>query len=324
MTKKKKAKEKEKGLPAIFLERLKMIIPETYWPAVEDSFQKKKFISFRIQKEGLCRADLMENLKAFSIHATPVDWMSDALIIPEAELKLLQETPYYHQGEIYVQSLSSMLVPMILNPQPGDRVLDMTAAPGSKSTQIARMLKGEGHLYANEKIRNRFFKLKANLESQGYQNITVSMQTGEIYGRFHPHFFDKVLLDAPCSSEGRFLADNPKTYLYWKPLKIKEMVSKQRNLIKSAIKTLRPGGTLVYSTCTYAPEENEKIIDWALKQFEGQICVKDFELEIENQMDGLTQWKGKAFSEDVRKTKRILPDETMDAFFIAKIKKMEK
>jgi 16S rRNA C967 or C1407 C5-methylase (RsmB/RsmF family) len=242
MAKKKKVKEKPEGLPALFLERLKMIIPEAHWPLIEESFHRKAFISFRLQKEGINPLEVISKLKALNIHATSVDWMPEAFVIPEAELKLLQETEYYLQGQIYVQNLSSMIVPMILNPMPGERILDMTAAPGSKSTQIAKMLHGEGHLYANEKIRNRFFKLKANLESQGYQNVTVSMQTGEIYGRFHPHFFDRVLLDAPCSSEGRFLADNPKTYLYWKPLKIKEMVSKQRNLIKSAIKTLRPGG----------------------------------------------------------------------------------
>jgi tRNA (cytosine49-C5)-methyltransferase len=236
-------------------------------------------------------------------------------------LRALQETPCYRDGKIYVQSLSSMIPVLVLGPQPGETILDLTAAPGSKTTQISMMMHDEGKIVANDNHKTRFFRLKANVDQQRATNVELSLHYGEGFGRKFPERFDRVLLDAPCSAEGRFLATEPKSFGYWKPRKVNEMARKQRKLLFSAIHALKPGGVLVYSTCTFAPEENEALIHWAVEKFKGSLEVSDIRLPLPNRMLGLTAWEGKAFHPTTAKTLRILPDSVMEGFFVAKLTK---
>jgi len=141
--------------------------------------------------------------------------------------------------------------------------------------------------------------------------------------RFRPRnsFFDKILVDAPCSSEGRFQSGNPKTLAYWSSRKIKEMMRKQRGLLLAASRLLKPGGILVYSTCTFAPEENEGVVHWLLKKTKGTLRTESIDIPGVASYPVVTQWNKKEFNGEITKCFRVLPNVHMEGFFIAKFKK---
>jgi 16S rRNA C967 or C1407 C5-methylase (RsmB/RsmF family) len=172
-----------------------------------------------------------------------------------------------------------------------------------------------------ELVRSRFFKLRNNLQAQGATAVRTFLQNGERVWRYRPEHFDRVLLDAPCSSEGRFTTEDPQTYAYWSHRKIAEMARKQRRLLFSGIQALRPGGILVYSTCTFAPEENEAVLDWMLARFGEALAVEPTVLELDNMVSPLPEWNGRVFLPGVAHGRRILPTTSMQSFFIARIRK---
>jgi 16S rRNA (cytosine1407-C5)-methyltransferase len=200
-------------------------------------------------------------------------------------------------------------------------VLDLCAAPGSKTLQTACIMGDRGRIAAVEKIKGRFFKLKANLNQHNVQSVHTYLTDGARVWRKTPERFDRVLLDAPCSSESRIKAFDPQSYEHWRPGKIKEMARKQKALMHSAINCLKPGGTLVYSTCSFAPEENEAIVDFALRRFGDAIHVVPVELPVNRSQPGLLNWKNKAFDAQVKNAMRILPDGLMEGFFICRLEK---
>ena len=310
-----------KALPAGFLDRLKEILPPQKFDEAVNTFIEPKPTSFRANTLKAAPAEIRERLEHAGFSVEPVRWYPAAFLLRRGTLRDLQEEPMYARGEIYVQALSSMLPPLALNPQPGEEILDLTAAPGSKTTQIAAMMKGQGKILANDNDKVRFFKLKANVENQGASNVELTLYYGESFGRYHPERFDRVLLDAPCSAEGRFLVREPKSFGFWKPAKVKEMARKQRKLLFSALHALKVGGLLVYSTCTYAPEENEGIVSWALEKFEGAVQMEEIRLPLTNQMPGLVRWGKEGFDLQVRRAVRILPNAQMEGFFVAAIRK---
>ena len=319
-------------LPELFLERLKRLVPRQKWDETANTFAEAKPTTFRVntlkvgagfpRPQGAVTTPLQERLEHLGFRLEKVPWYPDAFILRGGRLRELQETEIYQKGEIYVQGLSSMIPPLVLHPQPGETILDLTAAPGSKTTQIACLMKGEGRILANDNNRVRFFKLKANVDPQGTKNVELSLRPGELFGRDSPETFDRILLDAPCSAEGRFNVREPATYKYWKLAKIKEMARKQKNLIISAVRALKPGGVLVYSTCTFAPEENESVLNWLIGKFETAIQIEKIHLPLTNQAPGLAQWESENFHPAIRAAVRILPTATMDSFFLARIRKI--
>lgn len=209
-----------------------------------------------------------------------------------------------------------MIPPIVLNPKPGEKVLDLTAAPGSKTTEMAALMENKGYILANELDKIRCERLKYNVERQEAKIVEVINERGEKIGDKYPENFDKVLLDTPCSGEGRFIVNRLVTYRDWSPKKVKELSKLQKKLFESAYKALKPNGIMVYSTCTLNQEENEYILDWALKNF--NIKLVDIQIEIKDAQ--------KAFSENLDKTMnkaiRILPSKDTEGFFIAKMVKI--
>jgi 16S rRNA (cytosine1407-C5)-methyltransferase len=250
-----------------------------------------------------------------------VPWYEAVFILKNLSLKELSQSALYQEGKIYLQGLSSMLPALVLAPKPGEKVLDLTAAPGSKTTQMASLMQNQGEIVAVEKVKPRFFKLKKNLELQGATCVKPILSDAERIWRRFGEYFDKVLLDAPCSSEAGFLISKPKTYAYWKKRKIAEMAHKQRRLLFSAVKALKLGGMLVYSTCTYAPEENEMNLEWLLEKFSAQMQMEEIELHLENFSPVLSKWQKTDFSPSLRKAVRVLPSQGMEGFFLAKLRK---
>jgi 16S rRNA C967 or C1407 C5-methylase (RsmB/RsmF family) len=163
--------------------------------------------------------------------------------------------------------------------------------------------------------------MRANLKAQGASSVRTFLKNGEHVWRNRPEYFDRVLLDAPCSTEGRFQVNDPETYAYWSPAKIKEMSRKQNRLLYSAIQCLRPGGVLVYSTCSFAPEENELILEKALSTFGDAIELEPIDVTLDNVQAPLKSWKGKPIKAGLTPVRRILPTDVMEGFFVGRIRK---
>lgn len=308
-------------LPDAFLERMKEIFPPAHFVRLMHTFTEKKPTTFRINTLKANRREIAGRLKQEGMRLERVPWYEDAFILRNCGKKELMEVALYKEGALYIQGLASMIPPLVLNPSANDIVLDLTAAPGSKTTQMAVMMENKGKIVAVELVKDRFFKLLSNLKEQGVINTQAVMGNGETTWFKYAECFDKVLLDAPCSTEGRFDTTNPKTFLFWKEKKIREMVRKQKRLLFSAIHSLKTGGSLVYSTCTYAPEENEGVVNWALTRFSGKLNLMKISLGIPNVMPGLNEWNKDKFLPEMCYSLRVLPTADMEGFFICLIHK---
>lgn len=274
----------------IFLQRLARILP----PQALDHFgQPPQYIHFRVNTLKSPIPQIHRQLEEMGINFERVDWYAPALSVPINQARMVLDSSLVTQGSLYAQGLESMRPVMELDPQPGERILDLCAGPGSKASQIAMHMRNEGVLVANEPVRPRFYRLKSVLNLTGAKT-TLTMVDGRRY-RTQKDFFDRVIVDAPCSAEGRFKKDEPQTYAYWSLRKIKEMAHKQKGLLLHAGRLLKSAGVLVYSTCTFAPEENEEVVLWFSRKAEGFKLLKQ---------------------------ERILPDGRMEGFFIAKWQKI--
>ena len=226
-------------------------------------------------------------------------------------------------GYFYVQEISSMLPILILQPEPGDFLLDLCASPGSKTTQAAALMQNTGTIIANEVSLSRIGILNSNLERCGVTNTIVTRKEGtSLCNTFLKKTnikFDKILVDAPCSGEGT-VRKSPKTFLMWNPNMIKKIAGTQKQLASEALKLLKVNGIMIYSTCTLAPEENEMIIDFLIKNFD--IEIQQITLPIKFRC-GVCSWEGQEFSSELKKCLRLYPqDNDTDGFFVTKIKKL--
>lgn len=308
-------------LPDRFLERLRQIVPPEQWDAVVASFAEPEAVAFRVNPLRGERAAILDALRAEGLSPAPVAWYADAYTLPFAQRQRLLDSAPYAAGQVYLQNLSSMVPPLTLDPQPGERVLDLTAAPGSKTIQIAALMQNEGEIAAVEVVKDRFHRLRANLLANGATVVRTYLQDGTRVGRYRPDHFDRVLLDAPCSTEGRFRADDEETYRYWSERKIREMQRKQSRLLQAGLEALAPGGVLVYSTCSFAPEENEGVLDRALEAWEGRVTVEPLPMEVPAMRPPLAAWRDRPFTHDLAPARRLLPDGTFEAFFVARLRK---
>lgn len=234
----------------------------------------------------------------------------------------LGNTLEHAEGRFYIQEASSCLPPLALAPQPGETVLDMAAAPGSKSTQLAAMMKGRGLLVTNELVTSRVKKLVFNLQRCGVPNAMVTSVDGTRFGEAVPDSFDAILLDAPCTGEGTFRKDRAALDL-WSLARIEEAAYLQEQLLAAAWRALKPGGRLVYSTCTLAPEENERVVARFLQQVGDGAGLLDLQnlFPGAEQCAALTRFEIDIFP-DLDKALRIWP-QTFDSegFFVAAIQK---
>lgn len=227
-------------------------------------------------------------------------------------------------GYYYVQEIASMLPVLALKPMPHETVLDLAAAPGSKTTQIAARMENKGIIIANDVSIGRASILATNLERCGVSNTIITIKQGfELCRRFRENnvLFDKILLDAPCSGEGT-LRSSLATYLMWNIKSVKNLSNIQKSLLVSCIELLKPNGEIVYSTCTHAPEENEEVIDFILKKF-SNIKIETISLPIKCRK-GVVNWEDKDYDKTLEKSCRIYPqDNNTEGFFVVKLKRIK-
>lgn len=300
-------------------EYIKSIFGQEFFHKYE-KFVKSKYpgiIRLSTQKEET--ELVISSLKNQGIELKKIDAVPNAFIITKGK-DLVGKTIEHLLGKYYIQSLSSMIPPLVLNPSKDNLVLDLCAAPGSKTTQLAELMDYQGTLYANEPSLNRVKALVHNLDKMNTLNMSVIKEKGELLSKQFPEYFDKILVDAPCSALG-VVQKKQEVSNWWNSKSVEKISSLQLKILISAIKMVKVGGEIVYSTCTLTIEENEMIIDKVISKYPVELI--DFEINLPHK-NGFVKIANNKFDESLIKTKRILPWEIQsEGFFIAKLKKVE-
>jgi 16S rRNA (cytosine1407-C5)-methyltransferase len=244
--------------------------------------------------------------------------------VEEGTIRDLQALPLWDKGELYIQAASSMLAAYALQVEPEMRVLDMCAAPGSKTSLLSALMENKGMLVANDRSRKRLYRLREILQRQGATNVEVLLGPGERLGQSHADCFDRVLVDAPCSGEGRFRLDRPVRLSRWCMQEIQTLAKLQEQLLVAALRCVCVGGSVVYSTCTFAPEENEFVIEKVLSRnsIDAELIEIPEGLHPPHTMTPLQTWQGEPLKHDLSKATRIIPDSTTTGFFIACLRRI--
>ncbi len=290
-------------LPQKFLERMQEMLGDEY-EAFYHSLDGDRYQALRLNPLKH-PAEVPEGLPVGTFQLTPVSWEKDGYYYTEEDRP--GKHPYHEAGAYYIQEPSAMAAAPLLEAAPGERILDLCAAPGGKSTQIAGYLRGEGLLVCNEIHPARAKILSENIERMGVRNACVTNETPERLAEKFGAYFDKILVDAPCSGEGMF-RKNETAYAEWSPENVALCAERQDGILDCAAKMLRPGGRLVYSTCTFAPAENEDSVSRFLERHSefAILPVDKKKLGIpEGVCDGRPAWG--SFGEELRGTLRLWP-----------------
>lgn len=262
---------------------------------------------------------IISGLAKYGIELTKVENIPNAYIVNSGS-ENISKTIEFALGKYYIQSLSSMIPALILNPGENDRVLDLCAAPGSKTTQIAEIINGRGTLVANEISIDRVKSLVYNMDKMNLTNMGVIRSKGELLSKTFENYFDKILVDAPCSALG-ILQKKGEVSNWWEEKRVEKISELQLRLLISAIKMLKVNGEIVYSTCTMTVEENEMILNKVLKNYPVELV--DIELPIKAH-PAMTTYGEMDLNPEIKKARRIIPWEiNSEGFFIAKLRKLE-
>ncbi len=243
------------GLPPAYLERMRLLLGSEF-EAFLESYTQPPSAGLRVNTLKTT-PESFQTISPYPI--SPIPWCPSGFLIDKDAQPSPGRHPYHAAGLYYLQDPSAMAVAELLAPQPGDLTLDLAAAPGGKTTHLASLMGGEGVLIANETHTRRAWELAENMERWGVQNGAILNETPERLAQAFGDIFDKVLLDAPCSGEGMF-RKNEGARQEWSPQRVASCALRQRAILEQASRLVRSGGMLAYSTCTFAPEENETVI----------------------------------------------------------------
>lgn len=312
-------------LPAAFVALLDAVIPADRRASVERSYIEPKAVAFRLNPlRGHPEATWAALCADTDTPPQPLPGVPGVFTVGPSQRPWLTHHPAAGDGRLYIQGLSSMAAVWALDPQPGEEILDLAAAPGGKTSYVAALMQGQGRLAAVEPVKARFHRLKANLQRLGAGHVHTYLKDGTVVGKLTPERFDRVLLDAPCSSEAQFTRLDPESWAHWSPKKVKDSARLQARLIRSAWAALKPGGRLVYSTCSLSPEENELTVQGLLAQ-QPDATVEAITLPtppgILPTLPGLTEWQGQALDPRLAWSLRVLPSDHTDAFYVCCLRK---
>lgn len=313
-----KDKSTDSFLPPKFLERLQEQFPEHYLE-IRKTFVRRPPV-VRVNLHLISADEFKKQLNELGFDLEEIPLLPYSFIVRNRTRKDLSELPHYEQGLFYMQSMASQLIVKALDPQPGEKILDLCAAPGSKTSQIAMLMNKQGELIANDQKTNRYKRMKGILADQHLGDfVDCKNHKGQNYPHYYPEYFDKILVDPSCSSEATFVDDKQNTIHFWSPHKVKNFARNQKKLISTALQCLKPGGLLVYSTCTLSPHENEWMVSKILKKH-PEITVEDPHWDL-RQLPIATSWQDKAFDERVAKCIRPFPTSDCEPFFICRFRK---
>ena len=295
-------------LPDFFMERLYKEYNEEQANQIIEGYKLERKLTFRVNTIKTTAEEIEQRLVENEIMYKKVKWSKEAFVILNKAEKEIQELEMYKNGKIYLQSLSSMLPPIVLNPMPKNDILDMAAAPGGKTTQIAALSNNEANITACEINKIRVERLKYNLDKQGASSVFVMLEDARNIDNFFS--FDQILLDSPCSGSGTININENNLNEYFTTELVERSKKLQIALIKKAIKILKSGKEMVYSTCSILKEENEDIIRKVLN--EG-IEIVPIEFDGKETLPQL--------STTIKGTLCICPTKYYEGFFIAKLRK---
>lgn len=293
-----------------FVERYSKLTDWGLFKKYSLSFLRK---SIRVNTLKISIEELKDRLKK-NWQLAQIPWCKEGFWI-KGERRDVGNLPEHSLGYIYVQEAASMIPPLVLKPKEGEIVLDMAAAPGSKTTQMAAMMKNKGVIVANDIAPDRIAALGVNLQRCGVANAIITMMRGH---RISEIEFDKILLDAPCTGTGT-IRKSVKTIYAWNPDMVSKMSCQQKQLIAHAFNLLKKGGVMVYSTCSLEPEENEEVVDYLISHHEDA-KIMPISLKGLKKSSPITEFNNKRYSDEVKKCLRIWPqDNDTEGFFVAKI-----
>jgi NOL1/NOP2/sun family putative RNA methylase len=300
------------------IERYFQFLGESQTKQLLDANEKPLTPSIRVNTIKIEKEILKDRLESKGFKLEPIDWIPYGFNISTAPFNL-GSTHEYLQGYYYLQSIAPMLPALILNPIPGDIVIDMCAAPGGKATHLAQIMNNEGNLILIERNQKRIAALETNLLRMGIINSIIINDDAVNLSKIKIKA-DRILLDAPCTGEG-LIRQDPSRKKSKQMRDINKMSIIQKNLLASGLNSLKPGGKLLYSTCSIAPEENEIVINEVLNSLSG---YEIGQLQHAYGENGLTEVYGKSLRDDLKYSQRLYPHlhDTI-GFYLCLIKKLQ-
>jgi len=253
---------------------------------------------------------------------TPIPWCREGFWIEHKreDRRDIGNLREHALGFFYVQEAASMIPPIVLDPKPHEIVLDCCASPGSKASQLAQYMQNKGVLIANDYQGIRLAPLGINMQRMGAENTILTLMEGRFFKKANIQF-DKILVDAPCSGTGT-IRKSLKTLRIWNPDMVRRLAATQKQLLDVAFSVLRKEGTVVYSTCSLEPEENEGVIDFLLKKYDNA-QLEQVELNGLKRSEPILEFEGNSYDKEIKKCLRIWPqDNDTEGFFVAKIRKI--
>ena len=299
----------EKMVPKFLIEMLNQQYGEEITSKILEGYSQKRMVTFRVNTLKTSIEKVEKVLKNNNIEFKKVSWSDVAYIVKNVREDTLKELEVYKKGEIYLQSLSSMLPPIVLEPKENTDILDMCAAPGGKTTELASLTNNNANITACELNKIRIEKLKYNIEKQGATSVYIMQEDSRRINDFFS--FDNILLDAPCSGSGTLNVEDVNLEKTFTKKLIEKSQKAQLELLNKAVKILKQGQEMVYSTCSILNVENEETVSKILKNNKVEIVPIEFKGKeelplIPTKIDG---------------TLCVMPTELYEGFFIAKIRK---
>lgn len=313
-----------KSFPKEFTDRLQKIYPPGILPGILRSYLEPRATTLRVNTIKTTHDEVVRELRNAGFEFEIEKRIPNCIYLKACSQKKFERLSVYKNGGIYLQNASCQIPALILDPKPGERVLDLCASPGGKTTQMAALMQNQGSITALEPDPIRFERLKHNVEQQGASNVTCLKIRGEVFARkclvdssFQP--FDKILVDAPCSGDGTFYINSRAGYTHWSLGFIQEVSDLQKKLLLSALKLVRKGGVVLYSTCSVNPEENEEIISYIIAENKGisPLSLPDFFEKTNLVKQPLMSWNNKTYTGHINKCRRILPSLFFEGFFLS-------
>jgi len=319
-------------LPKELIERLEEIYSKDELKTIEEWFNcNHRKTSFRINTLKSNTKDVLKALKEASLEVEKVKFLKNWYILLNWEEKDLWELDIYKKWHIYMQSISSQLPVDLLDIEDFNKILDITAAPGWKTSQASALLKNTWEIIANDNNQIRIDKLNFTLNKQGCKNVKVIKTDARLIAeknidedwesKLYKNYFNHIIADLPCSAEWKINLNKEKTYWFWNLWVVKRNFKLQKDILKSILPMLRVGWTLMYSTCTLAPEENEAVVHMLLSLY-PELELQDINIDYKNTKKWLKWFWKHVYRKDVQKSIRILPSEETEWFFVAKFKKI--
>src|ERR671931_2066821 len=264
-------------------------------------------------------AEILDDVRGRGFEVEPIPWCPDAYFFFGAKHEL-GATDLFQHGYVYIQNASSLVPVLALDPRSRQAIFEISAAPGGKAAHIASIVGGDAELWLNDAIKSRLVRLREVVETHRVEPHRITAFPGQYVDKFVERRFDRILLDAQCTGEGRVDLRRPNALQFWSTKRINEYSRLQQRMLMASFKLLEPGGVLVYATCTIAPEENEAPVSHILET-RPEARLEPIGVEVPEARPALREWRARRFHPSIGDAVRVQPTEFMEPFFVARIRK---